>query len=117
MPSSLTETVMDLAIEGVRSGIGWAAIHDGDPGESGTDNALGFGAEIVWGDPVDWAFDLELPLQFAGLLPGQSVEWVSLWTAEGGAHCGNIELLGELAANGFGEFSITAISIDLNQAA
>lgn len=93
----------------------YAQAHSGNPGGSGTANAIaGVDRKLIdWGTPVDGDVDLNSPIAFTGMNPGQDVKWISVWSADnGGTWYGNFQLTGDTVANALGEFNVTSLAQD-----
>jgi len=84
-------------------------LHSGDPGASGTDNALGAGlVNATFSAASSGSRALATNVTVTGLSPNQSVTHFSVWDSSGSVFQGSGSIsTGDTTANAAGEYIIT----------
>lgn len=87
-------------------------LHSGDPGASGTSNALGSKVACLFNAASSSSRALNAAVDFTGLGASQSVTHASLWNNNGGAPIfeGSGTITGDATANAAGEYRIATPS-------
>lgn len=92
-------------------------LHSGDPGSSGTSNALGSKVAATFASASAGVRALSGDVSYTGLTALQSVTWFSVWDNNGGSPVfkgrGQITS-GDVAANAAGEFTLKATTTTLS---
>ncbi len=90
-------------------------LHSGDPGGSGTSNALGAGiSAATFAAASSSARALSSDVTVTGLSASQSVTYFSVWTTSGAVFRGSGTISsGDVAANAAGEYTLKATTTQL----
>ena len=85
-------------------------LHSGDPGGSGTSNALGSKVACVVNAASAGSRALNADVTVTGLTANQSVTHVSFWNNNGGSpiFLGSDDLSGDVTANSAGSYTVQA---------
>lgn len=110
--SGFSPATLVVGANAMRSFIGGAKIHTGDPGVGGAASASSAAMVVpafttVDTDTGNWG--LNASIDFTGGAPGGPATWLSYWTGTGGGAtwCGNFPLTGDLTFDSSGNLSIT----------
>ena len=108
--SAKNEMLDSLTLDAIR-------LHSGDPGASGTANALGAGiTACTFGAAAASARASTTDADVTGLSPSQSVTWFSVWTTAGAVFKGSGQITtGDVTANVAGEYTLaigTSVAIN-----
>lgn len=115
----LTDAVLNGAADGATALLGFASLHTADPEPAGANEVTGGGyarQAITWDPATGSIAGINATLSFTG--PASSAcTHLGLWTAlTGGTYRGSSALTGDQAFNASGEYNVTAITVDANNA-
>lgn len=82
-------------------------LHSGDPGPSGTDNALGSLTAATFSAASGGIRELSSEVTLTGLGAGQGITHFSVWLNSGTVFKGSGEVTGDGSANAEGEYLLT----------
>lgn len=99
--TALNEMLDALTVDRVK-------LHSGDPGSSGTSNAVSSLAAATFSAASGGSRALASQVDFTGLTANVGVTWFSVWLNSGTVFKGRGQITsGDVAANSAGEYSLT----------
>lgn len=110
-----SDAALKLGANAIRSALGGAQLHTGNPGDGGAANkssaAMVVPAWTVVSGTGNWG--LAAPMAFAGATPNGPITWVSLWstTGPGAIWYGNFQLSGDLTADSEGNYTVNSLNL------
>lgn len=113
---ALSDAAMLVGANAIRTALGGAQLHTGNPGTGGAANKSSAAMVVpVWTTPTaDGDFGLDADMVFAGGTANGNCTYVSLWsnTTGSGIWYGNFALSGDLTFDATGGYTITELSIN-----
>lgn len=115
---TLTADGKHVGLDAIAGEAGFAALHDGDPGD-GSDNEISGGSyereAVTWGSASNGQVQLSNQPQFS--VPAGAVRYVSFWSAaEGGTCYGTDQVTEEVFADA-GTYTLTSGTLSLTDPA
>lgn len=109
-----TTAVLNAAVDGATTLLGFASIHTADPEPSGANEVTGGGyarQAITWDPATGAVAGIDGTLSFNGPA-NEDATHLGLWSAvSGGTFRGSSVLTGDQAFNASGEYNVTAITV------
>ncbi len=116
---TLTDAALNAGADAIAGVISHVSLHSADPGGTGANELTGGGyarQPVTWGSATGTVVSPTGTLSFSGTA-SQGVTHVGFWTAlSGGTWRGSAPLTGDTALNAAGEYNVTDIDLDLNNA-
>lgn len=119
MASTLSALGKNVALDAIGTTYGFASLHSGDPGATGTANELTGGNPAYARKAISWAAAnagskaLQATFPVFDVPPGSTVAYVGLWTlASGGTYGGCWDVTDEVFA-GQGTYTVSSGSISM----
>ncbi len=111
---ALTDATINTGVDALTAIMGFASLHDADPGLTGADEITGGGyarLAVTWDPATGRVAALNGTLEFSGPASA-SVSHIGLWSAvSGGTFRGGDALTGDTAFNASGEYNVTSITL------
>ena len=111
----LTDTAKNAMLDALT--INRIRLHSGDPGASGTDNALGSLTAATFNAASGGSRALNADVPCSSLGASAPVQWYSIWNSTGPVFHGAAELTGDAQADSAGNYTVkatgTSFSVDV----